>query len=307
MPITVYNDVIVPCTVVAAGIRGRNMRSNTRVTTFNGQTQVNVNWNRTLRQYELGVIPMEIAQWAQIEAMHEVTEGGAFGMLLRDPKDDTVSATEGKLYAKTEGVNAGTIGYGYGVPTYNTMKRYLVAGTSRYKDRFITRPISTISVSKDGSPLTAGGGAGQFSVNYDTGTVTINDDASAYLTSATVGATTVITFSGPSFPALFIVGGRLWLQGVTGTAATLLNNKSHAITNISGNDITISVNTTGLTITAGLALRYPQPTSTLTWSGNFYVPVHFMDDSIDWSLVVPGNYDDRLVDGPTVVLQEVRE
>ena len=86
MSITVYNDVIVPCTVVAAGIRGKNMRSNTRVTTFNGQTQVNVNWNRTLRQYELGVIPMEIAQWAQIEAMHEVTEGGAYGMLLRDPK-----------------------------------------------------------------------------------------------------------------------------------------------------------------------------------------------------------------------------
>lgn len=307
MSITVYNDVIVPCTVVAAGIRGKNMRSNTRVTTFNGQTQVNVNWNRTLRQYELGVIPMEIAQWAQIEAMHEVTEGGAYGMLLRDPKDDTVSATEGKLYAKIGGVNVGTVGAGYGIPTYNTMKRYQVTGTSRYKDRFITRPISAISVYKDGSPLTAGAGAGQYSVNYDTGLVTINDDASAYVSTITTGATTVITFGDSYYPALFAIGGRIWLQGVAGTAATTLNDKSHQITNISGTNVTVSTVTTGLTATGGLSKRYPQPSNSLTWSGNFYVPVHFMDDSIDWSLVVPGDYADRLVDGPTVVLQEVRE
>ena len=307
MPITVLSDVIIPCTVLAAGVRGKNMRNNTRVTTFNGNTQVNVNWLRTQRQYELGVIPLLIEQWQQIEALHEVTEGGAYGMLMRDPKDDETTATTGKLYPRTNGSNSGTVGFGYGVPTFNFMKRYAVTGTSRFKDRKLTRVIATPLVYKNDVALVAGSGAGQFSVDYATGIITINDDASAYLVSATVGATTVITFSSGSFGALFIVGGRLWLQGVTGTAATLLNNKSHEITNISGSTITIAANTTGLTITAGLCLRYPQPADTVKWAGFFYVPVHFMDDSIDWDLARPGDYDDRLIAGPSVVLQEIFE
>jgi len=35
--------------------------------------------------------------------------------------------------------------------------------------------------------------------------------------------------------------------------------------------------------------------------------VHFQDDSIDWDLVRSGNVSDRLIDGPSVVLKEIRE
>jgi len=45
----------------------------------------------------------------------------------------------------------------------------------------------------------------------------------------------------------------------------------------------------------------------LAWTGSFYVPVHFRDDSIDWDLVRSGNMSDRLIDGPSVVLKEIRE
>jgi uncharacterized protein (TIGR02217 family) len=45
----------------------------------------------------------------------------------------------------------------------------------------------------------------------------------------------------------------------------------------------------------------------LAWVGSFYVPVHFQDDSIDWDLVRSGNVSDRLIDGPSVVLKEIRE
>jgi hypothetical protein len=52
---------------------------------------------------------------------------------------------------------------------------------------------------------------------------------------------------------------------------------------------------------------YPQADETLTWSGEFFVPVHFANDDIDWEVIVSGTYDSRIVAGPSVVLQEVRE
>lgn len=45
----------------------------------------------------------------------------------------------------------------------------------------------------------------------------------------------------------------------------------------------------------------------LTWSGRFYVPVHFQSDNLDWDLIAPGGYDQRFLAGPSVVLQEIRE
>jgi uncharacterized protein (TIGR02217 family) len=45
----------------------------------------------------------------------------------------------------------------------------------------------------------------------------------------------------------------------------------------------------------------------LTWSGRFYVPVHFQSDDLDWDLIAPGGYDQRFLAGPSVVLQEIRE
>jgi uncharacterized protein (TIGR02217 family) len=45
----------------------------------------------------------------------------------------------------------------------------------------------------------------------------------------------------------------------------------------------------------------------VTWTGRFYVPVHFQSDDIDWILEIPGPEDARFYSGPSVVLQEVRE
>lgn len=46
----------------------------------------------------------------------------------------------------------------------------------------------------------------------------------------------------------------------------------------------------------------------VTWVGKFYVPVHFLDDSIKWGMLRPASDPDRrLFAGPTITLQEVRE
>lgn len=307
MSLTVFPDVVLSPAIIAAGIRGKNMRSNIRVTTTSGEMQINVRWARTLRQYELGVVPLSPEQWAQIEALHEVTEGGAFGFLMQDPKDRVAAAGEGLLQAFSGGLLLGSIGYGYGVPTYRLAKRYSVSGTSRFKDRLITRPKATPILTKNGLALANGSGPGQFSIEASTGVVTIHEDASAYLASATLGATTTLDFGTGSFASLFAVGGRVWLQGVVGTASSVLGNKSHEVLSVTGNTMVINTPTTGLTLTSALGMRYPQPTDTLAWSGEFYVPVHFMEDEIDWDLVRPGELENRLIAGPSVVLQEVRE
>lgn len=304
----ILNDVILPNSVLLAGIRGKNIRNNTRTMLASGHASININWTKTLRQYELGIVPMLHELWQTIEGLHEVTEGGAYGFLMLDPKDQTVTSGKGLMQPYTTAA-VGTIGSGYGVPGYKLNKRYVTVGGSRTKDRTITRPKpGTLSLTRGGGAVTIGASAGNASINYDTGTVTFVADSTESITSITVGATTVLNFaSGAGIVAAMSVGQRVYLSGISGTAATTLNSLSHAITAKGASSLTISTVTTGLTATGGTAEKYPQSTEALAWTGSFYVPVHFADDSIDWEMLRSGEYEGRLLAGPSVVLMEVRE
>lgn len=305
MTITVYSDVIMPASVMAAGLRGKQMRRNSRATTQGGYVTANIVWSRTLRQYELGFIPMLPATWQTIEGLHEVTEGGAYGFLLRDPKDSAVAATEGLLYPYNAAL-LGTNGLGYGVPSYKLYKRYTSVGSTRTKDRAITRPIATPVLKRGGVTVTHGAAAGNVAIDYNTGTVNFVADSSSTVTAVTAGSPTTVTLTGAL--AGVAVGERLYLANLTGTIATALNGLSHVITNIAGAVYTLTVDTTALVWSgSGSGYAYPQSTETLTWSGNFYVPVHFANDDIDWELVLGGPAANRLIAGPSVMLNEVRE
>lgn len=307
MSITILTDVILPCEVIQAGIRGKNMRSNTRTMSGSGYASVNINWARTLRQYELGIVPMDIENWLQIEGIHEVTNGGAQGFLMQDPKDQDATSLNGFLRAFVQGEYPVAAGAGYGVPVYKLHKRYSsVTGAQTY-DRRVTRPKATITVRRGGTPVTVGTANGNIAIDYNTGTITFVNDTNASVSSYTVGASTIVRFASGTFPSQFSAGGRLWITNATGTAASLLNDRSHSITSITGNEIVIALTTTGLTLSGGTARKFPQPAEALTWSGEFYVPVHFANDEIDWELVVSGSYAGRVVAGPNVLLQEVRE
>jgi len=211
MAITVYSDIVLSQSQVQAGVRGKQIRRNSRVTTDSGAESINIIWTQTLRQFEIGLVPMSRAIWQTIETLHEITEGGAYGFLLEDPKDSVVSTGQGVVQGLTS-------------TTFQLYKRNLHSASGRYKDRKITRPRSSgFSVSVSGTPLSGG----SYSLNVDTGVITIASAPSA---------------------------------------------------------------------------------STVTWTGNFYVPVHFMDDSIDWETVGGGQTADaRFVAGPNVMLQEIRE
>lgn len=207
--LTVYNDVILPHSVIAAaGLQGRNQRSNTRRVSQGGQIGVNINRARTLREYDLGFIPMLPSVWATLEGIHEVTDAGAYGFLLQDPKDASASVATGRA-----ALVSGT--------TYQLQQLKTSIGSTRTRLRTITRPMAAgFAIFTSGTPI------GTFTLDADTGLITI-----------------------PSAPGA----------------------------------------------------------ATLTWSGGFYVPVHFDSDDLPWELLAGGPADTRLIAGRGIVLAEVPE
>ena len=307
MTIVVYEDVIVPNSVILAGVSGRQMRQNIRTQNQGGYASVNAVRDVTLREYQLGIAPMKVDAWQAIEGLYEITDAGAFGMLLEDPKDSSVTTAQGALQGYMAGVESGTLGFGNGTPNYGIRKVYTAAGSSRKSARAVTRLKGTASLLRGGSPVTIGVSAGNAAISAGPSYVTFVADTTRSLTGMTLGATTTVTLA-TSIPGL-VVGGKLWLQGMAGADAALLNNLSHTITNIASNVYTLSVNTAGKTITSGSAAahKYPQPDEALTWSGSYYIPVQFRDDNLDWELVTGGSRDARMVTGPSVYLDEIRE
>lgn len=209
MAIVVYSNLFLSELVIASGVRGKQMRRNSRVMVDSGEQSINVVWTQTLRQFEIGFIPMTRAAWQAIETLYEITEGGAYGFLMADPKDHRVDL--GVMYAITS-------------TTFQLYKRYLDVPSGRYVDRKVTRPdASSFAPTLSGIAMSGG----SYSLNADTGVVTI-----------------------PSAPTASLLG----------------------------------------------------------WSGLTYVPVHFMDDSIDWQMVKPGsNPDSRYIGGPSLTLEEIKE
>lgn len=310
MSLTVYSDIILSPRKIGASLQAKVMRNNTRVQTQSGYQSININWTRSLRQFTFGVVPMPMAAWGAIRSIFELTEGGAYGLLLEDPSDFRVSTVDGFLQPLALGVSAGAIGLGYGVPTMQLNQR--ITYLSRTKDRPITRPRATSDgtvIYRGGAAVAAGASPGNVAVNADTGVATFVADSSSTVTNVTVGSSTAVTLTAAL--AGLAIGGRLYLAGLTGADSAFLNGQSWQISNISGgglNVYTLAVATTGKTITAaGSGYKYPQASESLKWAGRFYLPVHFHDDWIDWELVLPGGEDQRLFAGPSVILDEIRE
>ncbi len=306
MTIVVYEDVILPKNVVLAGVSGRQTRQNDRSSNPAGFATVNAVRDVTLREYTIGIKSMLKAYWRQIEAIWEITDSGAFGFLIEDPKGPTVS--DGLLQGYMSGVEFGAPGVGNGGPLYGFREAFRAAGSSRLATRAVTRLNGSPAVLRGGSPVTVGVAAGNIGISTGPSYVTFVPDATRTVTAVTVGAATQVTLDSAIG---VVVGGRLWLQGLTGADAALLNSQSHEVTAITGaglNVYTLATNTAGKAITAaGQGHKYPQPDEALTWSGLTYVPVQFAEDAIDWTLARPGHESDRLFTGPSIPLIEVRE
>lgn len=209
MAITVLADVIAPNSLWDAGVRGKQMRRNERVQVKSGAMFVNIGRAVTMRQYEFGTAPLTREQWQALEGLYEVTEGGAYGFLVQDPKDCSATHLTGKATLISAPAH-----------TYQLIKRYTSVGSSQFKDRVITRPKAV------GFVMHVSGVPTGYTLDDDTGVITIASDPVA---------------------------------------------------------------------------------STVSWAGLYYIPVHFANDDLDWTLLAAGPEDARYMAGQSVLLNEIKE
>lgn len=308
MTIIVLPDVIVPKSVIVAGVSGVNSRQNQRSRNQGGYASANVIRDVTLRAWQIGTGPMKLSAAEQVFALFEVTDAGAYGMLLEDPIDSMITPANGALMGYMLGVESGVVGFGNGGPLYGLRKVYAALGSTQKRARAITRPNSTPTITRGGSPVTVGVAPGNISLSAAPVFVTFVPDATRTVTAIAAGATTQVTLSSAIGLA---IGQKLWLQGISGIDQGVVNNQAHTITNISGgglNTYTLSTNTAGKTIAAaGEGRKYPQADEALVCTCSFYVPVQFRDDTLDWDLVIAGNVSRREVQIPQTFLDEIRE
>ena len=248
------------------------------VTGAGGHESRNSGWSQARLSWSVGHVPKLPAEWAPLRAFFRIVKGRGVGFRFKDWTDYQVALTEGLLQPlDAAGDPIGTPGLGYGVPAYQLVKRYSFDALT--DDRPIAKPVAgTVAVQLAGGAVAFGAGAGQIALDTATGIVTFRPAASQTVSAVTVGATTQVTLAAALTP--LGIGDRLYLTGLTGADAALLNNASHAIAAVATNVYTLSTNTAGKTITpgSGVGRRYPRVTDTLAWSGEFDVPARFDTD-----------------------------
>lgn len=281
---------------LAYGATGGPQFRTSIVELFSGHEQRNADWSIERRRYDLVHTARNRDEFDELLAYYiSVARGRLYGFRFRDPLD----------YNDTHGDATGWLGggVGSGYPTYQMYKRYVSGANAAL--RAITKPYGTIAVSRGGSPVTAGVGspqvAGTVSIDTTTGIATFEADASQAIALHAVAASHQFT-TAADISALG-VGDKVYIAGVSGTAAALLNGIAHTISGkTTGSPTefiwTISTNTGGsptLTATGGTIYAYPQADEALTWSGEFDVPVRFDTDELMASVRGPRAYDlDRI-------------
>ncbi|WP_213308168.1 DUF2460 domain-containing protein [Paraburkholderia sacchari] len=279
---------------------------NTTITgSTSGREQRNSLWSYGLGQWDLqncfrtngGVSDQYSIQ--TLRNFFRVAKGQAYGFRFRDWTDynDEGNGIMGAPVSSYSQFAAPT-GKGNGTPTYQLFKQYVMAPLTDY--RIIAKPYQ-VALQRNGTTVVIGGGPGNASLDSTTGLATFVADSATSTGSWTAGATT--SFGVTSVPAGWAVGKLLYFGSVTGDTNSVLNGQAVAITAISGTTVTVNANTTGETLSGGIAYMYPQPVDTLTWTGTFDTPVRFATDQFAPQLDVGSG---ALYGFQTLALREIR-
>jgi uncharacterized protein (TIGR02217 family) len=144
MPITVLADMILPNSIIAAGVRGKLKRTNSRVA--HGETgymTINAVSSQSTRDYEFGTVPLRIEDWQTVQSFYEITLAGTYGFLVEDPADAIVTAGTSAVSYEPAIYHPEGGGYYTGITHYQLQRRYVDPVSARYSDRPITRPRAT--------------------------------------------------------------------------------------------------------------------------------------------------------------------
>lgn len=245
-----------------------------------GAESRNAEWSKSRYRYEVSQAAKTKADFDAVTEFFHVAHGRANGFRFKDFADFQCSLEDGSF------------GIGSGIPgPYQMVKKYQ-SGSSIY-NRIISKPvIGTCIFQRGGIALSIGTSPGEIDFDATTGRISFVADAEDDIASITTGATTQVTLS--SNPGGLISGQLLYLDGLEGSDAGLVNNKAHYIDSVTGSGpyvFTLLVATAGKDITAGsdsMAYKYPQQNEALTWSGEFDVPCRFDTDELRAEIVGPG-------------------
>lgn len=294
--------------VIARGLTCGPAFSTRIVTTRSGAESRNINWSQMRWRADAASAVRTGADFAALEEFFYAVQGRAHAFRVRDYGDYRHSDAGGSPILQPLDANGdpvGTAGVGYGVPTLQLVKRY-TAGALNY-DRTIRKPVSgDIALTRGGSPVTLGAGAGNAAVASTTGVVTFVADQSRGISTHTPGSSHVLGLASAFSPNVS-VGQRVYVSGCGGADASFINNASYEVTNVATANVTISLNTTGKTITGGTAYLYPQASEALAWSGTFDVPVRFDTDQLDRQMITRQVSGEYLMQAVSIPLVEVRD
>jgi uncharacterized protein (TIGR02217 family) len=219
------------------------------------------------------------AQMRVLQSFHRCVKGKAHGFRFKDWSDFYITPGSGEGWLNE--------GWGDGTPQYLLHKRYATGALS--ETRRIRKPVvSMVTALRGGVAVPVGASPGQLlSIDYTTGTIIIRPDAQSNATSITVGATTQVVLA--ANPGALVPTQYLYLAGFGGADASLVNDLPHLITSITGSGpytFTLATNTAGSTITfsGGTGYKYPQPSESMRWEGEFDVPVRFNVDGMRMSI-----------------------
>ena len=294
-----------PLDCAKMGAQGGPQFSTSIVSVRSGAESRNKNWTEARHKYEIGQVARPLSEFTAIRDAFMIVGGRATGFRFKDWTDYTVTTAQGQPQPLHGTTHVGSSGYGYGTPSYQLKKLYAFA--SNYHTRNIRKPVAgTLVLLRAASPVTAGLAAGNYAIDTATGIITFVADQNRVISSHVIGAAHQFHLASAFSPNL-VAAGRIFVTGVTGTAATVLNDLSHAVTVASSGTITTSTDTTGLTASGGTAYYYPQPTEVLAFSCEFDVPVRFDIDYFD-AVVVDrqGSGGELLLELPSVPLVEIK-
>jgi uncharacterized protein (TIGR02217 family) len=284
---------------VALGVSGGPGFLTDVITVRSGHESRNQLWAQARRHWEIGMTARPQSEFEAIQNAFMTVGGRRDGFLFTDPFDSSVSASTGVLIPLHGVDDVGTVGFGYGVETFQIGKLYTTYQRNIYKP-------NSVVVYRGGVAVVEGVGAGEVDIDNTTGIVTMVADQSRAISSHAVSATHTFTL-GSAFSPNLAIGGRIFVTGVTGTAAATLNGLSHAVTGVSTAVITTSTNTAGLTASGGTAFFYPQPTETMKWLGSFDTPVRFDTDQFNATVIDrQGAGGELLIELPSIQLIEIR-
>lgn len=194
--------------------------------------------------------------------------------------------------------------------THQLSKVYGADEAALKEVRALEKPITgTVLLYRNAVLLTAGGGAGNYAIDLNTGIITFVSRAARTVASwGSVGATQNVTLS--SSIGGLAIGDQLTFSGVGGTAAALFNGLRVNVTVVSGAPTyTLAVNTTGLTVTGtgGVAVNwiYGGSNDAMTGACDFDVPVRFDFDEKRTDLVFRDADGSMVVNWNNIALVEV--